>query len=293
AIIAAGLVPATLEMMDQKVMGMIEAYVQVGLPVDAEAALIVEVDGYAESLDSQVEEIADILTAHGGYDLRIAQSEEERQGIWYGRKSAAGAFSRLAPAFYLVDVTVPRSFLAEALREIGAVLARYELETGQVFHAGDGNLHPCILCDPKDTAQMERVFAATHEIVAICIAKDGSITGEHGVGIEKRAHMPAMYSAAELAAMGDVKLACDPDGLLNPGKVLPDELPEVTFAAPAPVDGDVLAPDSAEEAAALLAGCAAAGATVRIASSPEHPRGSAGKLLSTHKLSGVRVFAPD
>ena len=152
-----------------------------------QAALIVEVDGYADSLDSQVEEIADILTAHGGYDLRIAQSEEERQGIWYGRKSAAGAFSRLAPAFYLVDVTVPRSFLAEALREIGQVLARYDLETGHVFHAGDGNLHPCILCDPKDTAQMERVFAATHEIVAICIAKDGSITGEHGVGIEKRA----------------------------------------------------------------------------------------------------------
>ncbi len=158
SIIAAGLVPATLEMMDQKVMGMIEAYVQVGLPVDAQAALIVEVDGYAESLDSQVEEIADILSAHGGYDLRIAQSEEERQGIWYGRKSAAGAFSRLAPAFYLVDVTVPRSFLAEALREIGQVLARHELETGHVFHAGDGNLHPCILCDPKDTAQMERVL---------------------------------------------------------------------------------------------------------------------------------------
>ena len=298
AIIAAGLVPATLEMMDQKVMGMIEAYVQVGLPVAAQAALIVEVDGYAESLDSQVEEIADILTAHGGYDLRIAQSEEERQGIWYGRKSAAGAFSRLAPAFYLVDVTVPRSFLAEALREIGQVLARYELETGHVFHAGDGNLHPCILCDPKDAAQMARVFAATHEIVAICIEKDGSITGEHGVGIEKRGHMPAMYSAAELAAMRDIKLAFDPDGLLNPGKVLPDELPEVTHAAPAPVDGDVLAPESAAEAATLLAGCGAAGQRVRIASSvgrfgKSPDAGAATKLLSTHKLTGVRVFAPD
>ncbi|MBE2236281.1 MAG: FAD-binding protein, partial [Caldilineaceae bacterium] len=235
AIIAAGLMPATLEMMDRTVMRMIEAYAPVGLPVNAQAALIVEVDGYADSLDSQVEEIADILTAHGGYDLRIAQSEAERQTIWYGRKSAAGAFARLAPAFYLVDVTVPRSFLAETLHAIGQVLARYDLETGHVFHAGDGNLHPCILCDPKDAAQMARVFAATQEIVAICIAKDGSITGEHGVGIEKRAHMPAMYTAAELSAMRDIKLAFDPDELLNPGKVLPDDLPDPVHAAALPV----------------------------------------------------------
>ncbi|MBW7884248.1 MAG: FAD-binding protein, partial [Caldilineaceae bacterium] len=190
AIIAAGLVPATLEMMDQKVMGMIEDYVQIGLPVNAQAALIVEVDGHPDSLDSQMEEIADILATHGGYDLRLAQNEEERQRIWYGRKSAAGAFARLAPAFYLVDVTVPRSLLAETLHTIGEVLARYELETGHVFHAGDGNLHPCILCDPRDKGQMERVFAATREIVAICVDKDGSITGEHGVGIEKREFMP-------------------------------------------------------------------------------------------------------
>ncbi|HHY57230.1 MAG TPA: FAD-binding protein [Chloroflexi bacterium] len=296
AIIAAGLMPATLEMMDQTVMGMIEAYVQVGLPVDARAALIVEVDGYPASLDGQVAEIAAILTAHGGYDLRIAQSEEERQRIWYGRKSAAGAFSRLAPAFYLVDVTVPRSFLAETLRAIGQVLARYDLQTGHVFHAGDGNLHPCILCDPKNTAQMERVFAATHEIVAICIAKDGSITGEHGVGIEKRAHMPAMYSAAELSAMRDVKRAFDPDNLLNPGKVLPDDLPEPARAAPIPLTGDVMAPHSVEEAAAILAACTAAQRRVRITSSGERsgksPDGGA-LLLSAHALRGVHHFAPD
>lgn len=296
AIIAAGLTPATLEMMDQKVMGMIEAYVQVGLPVTAQAALIVEVDGYPASLDSQAEEIADILTAHGGYDLRIAQSEEERQRIWYGRKSAAGAFSRLAPAFYLVDVTVPRSFLAETLREIGQALARYDLETGHVFHAGDGNLHPCILCDPKNAAQMERVFAATHEIVAICIAKDGSITGEHGVGIEKRAHMPAMYSAAELSAMRDVKLAFDPDNLLNPSKVLPDELPEPMRAAPIPLTGDVMAPRSAEEAAAILAACTAEKRCVQIGASVEQFSKSletSALLLSTHELRGVQHFAPD
>jgi glycolate oxidase subunit GlcD len=296
AIIAAGLVPATLEMMDRTVMGMIEAYVPVGLPVTAQAALIVEVDGYPASLDSQVEEIADILTAHGGYDLRIAQSEEERQGIWYGRKSAAGAFSRLAPAFYLVDVTVPRSHLAATLREIGAVLARYDLATGHVFHAGDGNLHPCILCDPKDAGQMARVFAATHEIVAICIAKDGSITGEHGVGIEKRQHMPAMYSGAELAAMRDVKLAFDPDEMLNPGKVLPDDLPEPVHAAPSVerVDNSLhasVAPHSTEEAAAFLAGCTAAGRRVRIASHVERVANSL--YISTRELRGIHAFAPD
>jgi glycolate oxidase subunit GlcD len=308
AIIAAGLVPATLEMMDRTVMGMIEAYVPVGLPVTAQAALIVEVDGYPASLDSQVAEIADILTAHGGYDLRVAQSEEERQGIWYGRKSAAGAFSRLAPAFYLVDVTVPRSHLAATLREIGAVLARYDLETGHVFHAGDGNLHPCILCDPKDAGQMARVFAATHEIVAICIAKDGSITGEHGVGIEKRQHMPAMYSGAELAAMRDVKLAFDPDEMLNPGKVLPDDLPESLRAAPSVerVANSLyasVAPHSAEEAAAILAGCTAARRRVRIASQvervanslnlPDVERVANSLYISTRELRGVQAFAPD
>ncbi len=293
AIIAAGLVPATLEMMDQKVMGMIESYVHVGLPVDAHDALIVEVDGYADSLDSQVAEIAEILTAHGGYDLRVAQSEEERQGIWYGRKSAAGAFARLAPAFYLVDVTVPRSLLAETLREVGEVLERYALETGHVFHAGDGNLHPCILCDPRNGEQMERVFAATEEIVAICVAKDGSITGEHGVGLEKRAHMARMYSGAELAAMRDVKQAFDPDGILNPGKVLPDHLPPIVRAQGATPAAAVAAPLSAQEAGEMLAALAMDGRSVRIGSA-EHgdPRG-ASLYLSTHLLQGVQKFAPD
>jgi glycolate oxidase subunit GlcD len=308
AIIAAGLVPATLEMMDRTVMGMIEAYVPVGLPVTAQAALIVEVDGYPASLDSQVAEIADILTAHGGYDLRVAQSEEERQGIWYGRKSAAGAFSRLAPAFYLVDVTVPRSHLAATLREIGAVLARYDLETGHVFHAGDGNLHPCILCDPKDAGQMARVFAATHEIVAICIAKDGSITGEHGVGIEKRQHMPAMYSGAELAAMRDVKLAFDPDEMLNPGKVLPDDLPEPVRAAPSVerVDNSLhasVAPHSTRKpprswpvAPQQGAACGSRRMLSELptrSTLPDVERVANSLYISTRELRGVHAFAPD
>ena len=292
AIIAAGLVPATLEMMDRKVMGMIEAYVQVGLPVTAEAALIVEVDGYPASLDSQTEEIGDILAAHGGYDLRIAQSEEERQRIWYGRKSAAGAFARLAPAFYLVDVTVPRSFLAETLGEIDQILARLDLQTGHVFHAGDGNLHPCILIDPKDPALMARTFQACEEIVAACVAKDGSITGEHGIGIEKRGYMPLMYSGAELAAMHDVKLVFDPEKLLNPGKVFPDKLPAPVRAVPVLPTSEPFAPATAQEAASGLAALTAARRPVWIGSGgDDFPAGTV--RLTTEKLRGVLKFAPD
>lgn len=287
AIIAAGLVPATLEMMERRVMGMIEAYVPVGLPVNAAAALIVEVDGHAASLESQAAEIAEILVAHGGYDLRIAQTEDERQRIWYGRKSAAGAFARLSPAFYLVDVTVPRSHLAATLADIGRVLERYQLETGHVFHAGDGNLHPCILCDPRDAAMMQRVLQACEEIVAICVARDGSITGEHGVGIEKRAYMPMMYSGAELAAMADIKFGFDPEGLLNPDKVLPAVLPAVEYVPPQMPASDPFAPAGPEEAAAGLAAFSAAGRPVRIAGHPSPA------LILTANLAGIHKFAPD
>jgi FAD/FMN-containing dehydrogenase len=233
--------------------------VQVGLPVTAQAALIVEVDGYPASLDSQ---IAEITTSSLPTAAMTCASPRARRSA---RASGTGARVRRARSrgwrrhFYLVDVTVPRSTLAATLREIGAVLARYDLASGHVFHAGDGNLHPCILCDPKLRGRW-RVFAATHEIVRRCASpKDGSITGEHGVGIEKRQHMPAMYSGAELAAMRDVKLAFDPDEVLNPGKVLPDDLPEPLRAAPSVerVANSLyasVAPHSAEEAAAILAG---------------------------------------
>ena len=293
AIIAAGLVPATLEMMDQKVMRMIEAYVPVGLPVDAAAGLIVEVDGHAASLDSQIEEIADILQSHGGYDLRIAQSEEERQRIWYGRKSAAGAFSRLSPAFYLIDVTVPRSLLAATLAEVNQICLRHDLRVGHVFHAGDGNLHPAILIDPRDADLMRRTFQACKEIVALCVQRDGSLTGEHGVGIEKRAYMPMMYSGAELAAMREVKEVFDPRHLLNPGKILPADLPPVERVAPALPDGDIWAPASAQAAAAGLAALTAARRSVRIGAATSGDRRGADVWLSTAALSGIHKFAPD
>lgn len=292
AVIAAGLVPATLEMMDKKIMGMIEDYSGAGLPVAAEAGLIVEVDGYPASLDGQMEEVADLLMEQGGHTLRIAQSEEERQKIWYGRKSAAGAMSRLAPSFYLVDVTVPRSRLADMLSAVNEVCDRHDLKTGHVFHAGDGNLHPIILCDDRDKALMQRVFTACDEIIALCIERDGSITGEHGVGIEKRRYMPAMYTGAELAAMLDLKAIFDPQTLLNPGKVFPDSVPAAVYATPVAPTSDLCAPSTAQEAAAALAALSAKGQPVRISSQtiPSTPNLC---QLSTEKLRGIHTFAPD
>jgi glycolate oxidase subunit GlcD len=293
AVIAAGLMPATLEMMDQKIMGMIEEYAAPGLPIDAQAGLIVEVDGYTTGLDSQMEEVADILTQHGAYDLRIAQSEDERQRIWYGRKSAAGAVARLAPTFYLVDITVPRSRLADMLAAVDEVCQRYDLRTGHVFHAGDGNLHPLILCDARNPELMARVFQACDEIVALCLERGGSITGEHGVGIEKRKYMPAMYTGAELSAMLDLKALFDPQGLLNPGKIFPPDLPPTQRAGPTTPTGDSFAPASAEEAAALLAGCTQAKRRVRIGSRRAHSNPGASALLP-QQLTGIKEYAqPD
>jgi D-lactate dehydrogenase (cytochrome) len=240
-----------------------------------------------------VEEIADILTAHGGTGLRIAQTEAERQQIWYGRKSAAGALSRLAPNFYLVDITVPRSRLADTLAAVNAVTDRYGLTVGHVFHAGDGNLHPCISFDGHDADETSRVFQACEEIVRLCVERDGSITGEHGVGIEKRAYMPMMYSGSELAAMTEIKALFDPATLLNPGKIFPAELPPAHYETPVTPTGDLFAPASAAEAAGGLVALSAAGKTVRMGGAATGDRQGAALWLTTAQLQGIIRFAPD
>jgi len=222
AIIAAGLVPATMEMMDQKIIQIVEPFAHAGLPIEAQAILIIDVDGYAASLDQQIAEVSRILLAHGGRDLRVASSPEERTQIWFARKSAAGAITRLAPSYYTVDITVPRSLLTETLFEVNQVCEKYGLRVGYVFHAGDGNLHPLIMIpDPEDSDLVERVHSAGREVVELAVSKGGSLSGEHGVGIEKRQYMPLMFNEAELAAMWDVKEVFDPQSLLNPGKVFP------------------------------------------------------------------------
>jgi len=293
AVIAAGLVPAALEVIDQRAMRMIEAYYEVGLPVEAGAALIVEVDGYPEGLDAQMDAVAALLQTHGGFDLQVAQTEEERQRIWYGRKSAAGAIARIAPGYYLTDVTVRRSQLAEVLTRVNEICARHDLQTASFFHAGDGNLHPLILCDPRDEAFMRRVHAAVGEIIRLCIEKDGSITGEHGVGMEKRAYLSEMYSSAELSAMQEVKAAFDPEGLFNPGKVLPAEWPAPVLPPLVAPFSFPFAPATAAEAASGLRALSEAGTTIRIGSAPEGDSSVADIWLSTRKLTGIHAFAPE
>jgi D-lactate dehydrogenase (cytochrome) len=327
ALIARGLAPATLEMMDQKIMRIIEDYAHAGLPTEAGAALIVEVDGYPAGVAPQIAEIAAILGEHEARDLRVAATAEQRDAIWYGRKSAAGAMSRLAPAYYLVDVTVPRSKLAVALARINQICEDAGLRVGYVFHAGDGNLHPLILIDdPSNPELVERVLAAGRKTVELCVEYDGSITGEHGVGIEKRDLMPLMYSPAELDAMRDVKQVFDPHELLNPGKILPprtdDRRPTTDDRRPTSEDrrlkiensdadasemlssildprssilSFVVRPSSAAEAAELIREHTSAGRSIRIrgGGTKSHDLPAADVLLSTAGLRGIHTYARD
>jgi D-lactate dehydrogenase (cytochrome) len=299
AIIARGLVPATMEMMDQQIMRIIEDYTHAGLPVDAGAALILEMDGYPSSLSPQIEEISALVKQNHAYGIRIASTPEDREKIWFARKSAAGALSRLAPSYYLVDGTVPRSHLARALAEINEVCRDFEIKVGYVFHAGDGNLHPLILIpDPDDHEFVHHVHEAGKKIVQICIDKDGSITGEHGVGLEKRDFMPLMYSPAELRTMQDIKDTFDPHNILNPGKVLPLNIPsQLDIPAPQSPDGSHLAPESIEEAAALMHywNAAEAPGTVRIQGGGTKSGWlpPADYLLTTRRLAAIRSYARD
>ncbi|MBI4570322.1 MAG: FAD-binding oxidoreductase, partial [Chloroflexi bacterium] len=220
-IIAAGMVPAALEIMDRHTVALVEDWLHLGLPLDAGAVLLVEVDGPPESLGAQVERIIGFATARGSRHTRVAQSEEERLQIWRGRKSAFGAYGRTASGFYIMYGVVPRTRLAEALAEVGAIAARNGLEAGNVFHAGDGNLHPHVLFDADDEAARARALEASHDILRMCIRLGGTISGEHGVGTEKRSMMRELFTESDLAVMERVRRAFDAESRLNPGKILP------------------------------------------------------------------------
>ena len=221
AIIAAGMVPAALEMMDQLCVQAVEAYIHAGLPLDAAAVLLVEVAGLGHGLEADVARIVDIGTAHGARTVRIAQDEAERALLWKGRKTAFGAIARIKPNYYLHDTVVPRRVLPEVLEKVYEITARHDLLVLNVFHAGDGNLHPLLVFDKREPGVMDRVHAAGEEIVRASVEAGGVLSGEHGIGLEKRDFMPLMFTPADLDAQAAMRRAFDPLGLANPFKVLP------------------------------------------------------------------------
>jgi glycolate oxidase len=220
-VIAAGIIPAGMEMMDRPAIHAAEDFVHAGYPLDVEALLIVEVDGPSVECDHLLDEIATIARTNGATSLRLSASEAERLTFWAGRKAAFPAVGRLAPDYLCMDGTIPRRRLPEVLRGIGALSEKHGLGVANVFHAGDGNLHPLILYDANQPGQLDAAEAFGSDILRLCVAVGGVLTGEHGVGIEKRDLMPVMFSAVDLAHQEGVKSAFDADFLLNPGKVFP------------------------------------------------------------------------
>lgn len=220
-IIAAGIVPAALEMMDQLCLQAVEAYIGAGLPTDAAVALLVEVVGLKSGVANDLERVVEIARSHRVRTVRIAQDDQERALLWKGRKTAFGAIARIQPNYYLHDTVVPRRRLPEVLGEVYRIAEKYELEVLNVFHAGDGNLHPLLLFDRSQPGVLERVHAAGTEIVVVSVEAGGVLSGEHGIGLEKRDLMGLMFSEVDLEAQARLRDAFDPDHLANPDKVLP------------------------------------------------------------------------
>jgi glycolate oxidase subunit GlcD len=222
-IIASGLLPAALEIIDKETIRAVEASIfAAGYPLDAGAALVVEFDGTRAGLDTEAKLAEESCRRNGAREVRRARDDAERAALWKGRKKAFGAMGRIAPDLLVQDATVPRTRLPAVLAQISEIAKRYRLTVANVFHAGDGNLHPNILFDRGDADELARVEAASREIMKACVDAGGTITGEHGVGIDKRGYMPLVHSPDELSAMAGVKTVFDPSGLLNPDKVVPD-----------------------------------------------------------------------
>ncbi len=220
-IIAAGIVPAALEMMDAEITRAVEDYVGAGYPRDAAAVLLVELDGLEAGVAAQVEEVRAVGREHGARSVRVAADERERALLWKGRKSAFGAIARIAPDYYLHDVVVPRTRLVEVLLEVYEIAEEQRLTMMNVFHAGDGNLHPLIVFDAREPGVWPRVTDAGDAILRACVAAGGVLSGEHGIGLEKRDAMPLVFGPDDLDAQARLRDAFDPWGRANPDKVLP------------------------------------------------------------------------
>ena len=221
-IIAAGVIPAGLEMMDRLAIEAAEAFVHAGYPLDCEAMLLCEVDGVHEEVSDDIFTVREVLAASGAIEIRTAESEAQRLRFWAGRKAAFPAVGRLAPDYYCMDGTIPRGQLPHVLERISEMSVEYGLAVANVFHAGDGNLHPLILFDASQPGELERAETFGGKILELCVSAGGTITGEHGVGLEKINQMCAQFTAPELVRFHEVKAAFDPGTLLNPGKAVPE-----------------------------------------------------------------------
>jgi glycolate oxidase len=222
AIIAAGIIPGGMEMMDKPAIHAAEDFVHVGYPLDVEALLIVELDGPAVECDHLMGRVEAIAREQGAVSLRVSNSEAERLAFWAGRKAAFPAVGRISPDYYCVDGTIPRKRLPDVLTRMRELSQKHGLRVANVFHAGDGNLHPLILYDANNEGELERAEAFGADILRFCVEVGGVLTGEHGVGVEKRDLMPVMFDEVDLNQQQRLKCAFDPDGLLNPGKVFPE-----------------------------------------------------------------------
>jgi len=213
--------PAACEMLDGFTLRAVEDYVHAGFPKDCAAVLLIEVEGLTEAVEAQAAAITEVCLQHRAREVRVARDDRERDLLWKGRKNAFGALGRLSPMYYVQDGVIPRTRLPETLRRIEEISRKYDLQIGNIFHAGDGNLHPLILFDERDRAQFARVVAAGGEIMRHCVEVGGALTGEHGIGMEKNELMPLIFTPDDLALMERVRAAFNPAGRLNPGKVLP------------------------------------------------------------------------
>jgi glycolate oxidase len=220
-IIAAGMVPAGMEIMDRLSIEAVESYIEAGYPLGAEALLLVELDGPTSEVEHQLGVLQELLERGGAAEIRVAQNEEQRLKLWAGRKAAFPAMGRISPDYYCMDGTIPRGQLPFVLRRIGELSQGFGLAVANVFHAGDGNLHPLVLYDGNKEGDLEKAEGLGAEILKLCVEVGGVLSGEHGIGIEKRDLMPCMFTDADLDAQERIKASFDPGQLLNPGKVFP------------------------------------------------------------------------
>jgi glycolate oxidase len=221
AVIGRGLIPAAMEMIDQTTIEAVEDAFGCGYPRDAAAALLIELDGLQHGMESQAERVIAACRDCGAREVRAARDEAERQLLWKGRKSAFGAYGRISPAYMVMDGVIPRTRLPEVLKRVNEIAGAHGLRVGNVFHAGDGNLHPNILYDPRIPGEEARVVAAGGEILKVCAEVGGSISGEHGIGLEKMDYMSLIFTEADLGFMRQLREAFNPRGLCNPGKIFP------------------------------------------------------------------------